>query len=793
MQKEAWMWLAMGMGFGAVNSGELLSACPGGPAEVQAALGSEKLDEILTQKQAEKLAATRPEDYALDLARAEAQGIQALPYDDRMFPGLLRSIANPPLLLYVKGDLTLLNGQLSVGMVGARRPSGYGVEAVRTIGRGVALGGAIIISGLAAGLDSEAHKAALAVNGPTIACIAFGHDNCYPAQNKKLMEVIERYGAVISEYPPATKPEKPYFLHRNRLIAGLSHALVVTEARRHSGTMSTVNFATDYGRDVFAVPGSIFSELSGGTNAMIRDGAYLAASAGDILSLYGIELPEEDLAKAVAAQAQEGRPAQAAQPWQSLDEAPPRRPMERQLISAEDPAPAAGKTGEQTLLEALQNQLTAADKRTGDDRVSRNAAIDAFRRLQQEMPPANDEALDARNRALDEMVAAVSDEVDIRRPASRQPGERSQRRLEWERQLADEPEADEKVKPFRWDAVEHLTKADLAKRERENAAKAAKPAPPVQRSRQPVVPISAVQPVGGLAPVGRVAPVAGGIPLARALPQSHPAMRPQRAATAPPAAPQQAAPPPPSPFAPVYDVPPLYGQTQPAAQAFAPPQAPPPAYEAPPAAPEAPAAAPAQRQQAAAKPLVIPEMDGAAPPEPPPAARPAKPAPKAERSLLGSFRQDDLAAKLRTLQKPPAEERRHTFAAPPAKQAGAGVYTPRDGFAGHSPAAVPPSQPFQPPVLVREGTAPPLAPPEPPSLSAQYQFPPEELAEMEALDELSEGAKLAFEQLGVNPLSLAQIAKRSGLTPGEAMAALTELELAGLSRQLPGRQFVIMQ
>ncbi len=308
MSKEVWMWLADGLGYGAVNSGELLEAYPGGAKAVKEALGDSALDDILTLKQAEKLASSRPEDFALPLGHAEKSGVTVIPYDDPGYPSLLRNIPNPPPVLYVKGDASLLNDQLSVGMIGTRRASAYGVEAMQKIAKGVALGGAIIVSGLAAGLDSEAHKAALSVNGPTIACIAFGHDRCYPANNKQLKEVIERHGAVVSEYPVGTGPEKAYFLQRNRLIAGLSHALVVAEARERSGTMSTVNFASEYGRDVFAIPGSVFSALSGGTNAMIREGAYVAASANDVLNLYGIEIEEEDLTKSAEKQSKEGRP-----------------------------------------------------------------------------------------------------------------------------------------------------------------------------------------------------------------------------------------------------------------------------------------------------------------------------------------------------------------------------------------------------------------------------------------------------------------------------------------------------
>ena len=389
MPSDIWLWLASGMGFGAVNTGDLLDAYPDGAEAVYNDLGGHRLDEILTQKQEERLAATRPEDFALSLAHAERMGIHALPFDAPDYPDMLRSITNPPLILFVKGDLSLLNGQLAVGVVGARRPTAYGVEAVKTIGRGIAMGGAIIVSGLAAGLDAEAHKAALAVNGPTIACVAFGLDNCYPASNRKLMEVIARYGAVVSEYPLGTTPEKPYFLQRNRLIAGLSHALLVVEARRQSGTMSTVNFATDYGRDVFAVPGNIFSELCEGTNAMIREGAYLASSAADILNLYGVETADlgDD---AVARQAAEGRPAAA--------EFPPHPQAHHTDVRPEEEPPPEG----QIYMEHEPHPFAdvAQPVRAADATSSAQKALHTLRRLQRGAPDEA-EAEARRNRMLD--------------------------------------------------------------------------------------------------------------------------------------------------------------------------------------------------------------------------------------------------------------------------------------------------------------------------------------------------------------------------------------------------------
>ena len=151
----------------------------------------------------------------------------------------------------------------------------------------------MIVSGLAAGLDSEGHRAAIAASAPTIACIAFGHDDCYPGENRQLKALIEKQGLVVGEYPPGTRRQKEYFLQRNRIIAGLSYGLCVAEARARSGTMNTVSAALRYGRDVFSVPGSIFSPLCEGTNQLLREGAVPAVTGADILLWYGLAQPEQ--------------------------------------------------------------------------------------------------------------------------------------------------------------------------------------------------------------------------------------------------------------------------------------------------------------------------------------------------------------------------------------------------------------------------------------------------------------------------------------------------------------------
>ena len=195
-----------------------------------------------------------------------------------------------PLVLYCTGDPLWLNEPGAVGMVGSRRPTEYGLQAAADLGSGLAKNGAIIVSGLADGLDSAGHRAAVKENCPTIGVLGVPIDRTYPASNRELRKKIEQKGCVISEYPPESGPVGPNgFLQRNRLIAALSSALVVVEAQEKSGTMSTVNHAERYGKPVFVVPGSIYSPNSAGTNALLREGrAKAVCKAGDLFGVLGL-------------------------------------------------------------------------------------------------------------------------------------------------------------------------------------------------------------------------------------------------------------------------------------------------------------------------------------------------------------------------------------------------------------------------------------------------------------------------------------------------------------------------
>ncbi len=287
VERATWLWLAAALGPAAPNSGMVLSMFPQ-VRELPRACREEDLSLIFTPAQLGVLRETRPEDYIARLDDCERQRVGVLTWADEDYPALLRAVSAPPPVLYYRGDASLTNRSFLFAIVGTRRPSAYGVEATAAIAGELARAGVVLVSGLATGLDSESHKAAVQAGTPTVACIAFGHDRCYPASNRALKEIIERQGLVLSEYPPGTPPLKPHFLQRNRLIAGLSRGLCVAEARRRSGTMNTVSAALSAGRDVFSVPGSIFSPLCEGTNQLLRDGAIPAVSGADILLWYGL-------------------------------------------------------------------------------------------------------------------------------------------------------------------------------------------------------------------------------------------------------------------------------------------------------------------------------------------------------------------------------------------------------------------------------------------------------------------------------------------------------------------------
>lgn len=237
-----------------------------------------------------------------------SMNIRHLTPEDSEFPTCLLDIPQPPAELYVLGnDLRPLMDALRIAIVGTRKVSSYGRAVTSTLGGELARQGVVIISGLAIGVDTLAHRAALDNNGPTIAVLASGLDEIYPRFNTGLArQILQKGGALVSEYPPGTPSYKEHFVARNRLIAGLSEGVLVTEAGENSGSRHTVVFALEQGKQVMAVPGNITSPQSAGTNVFLRTGsASPVTSARDIYHDLGLELTSHHQTKLFTAEPNE--------------------------------------------------------------------------------------------------------------------------------------------------------------------------------------------------------------------------------------------------------------------------------------------------------------------------------------------------------------------------------------------------------------------------------------------------------------------------------------------------------
>lgn len=219
-----------------------------------------------------------------------ARNLRFLRRSSPHFPPLLRAIHDPPPGLFLRGvaEPELL-ARPAVAIVGARASSGYGAAVARSLGRELAAAGLVVVSGLARGIDAEAHRGALEAEGTTVAVLGCGVDRDYPAAHAELARRVADAGLVVSEYAPGVEPAPWRFPARNRIVAGLCAATVVVEARERSGALITTDLAMEEGREVFAVPGEITSSLSAGTNALLKLGAAPLTSAADVLASFGIE------------------------------------------------------------------------------------------------------------------------------------------------------------------------------------------------------------------------------------------------------------------------------------------------------------------------------------------------------------------------------------------------------------------------------------------------------------------------------------------------------------------------
>ncbi len=278
-----WIALSMLPDIGPVSVKKLLSAF-GGPEKIFDATPDELLDiENIGRLRAEKIRQFSAWKEVDTLARrVEQKGITAIPFDSPSYPPMLREVGDAPVVIYQRGHFAPQD-QCAVAVVGSRRPTHYGASTAARVADDLASIGLSIVSGMARGIDSIAHQNALRAGGRTLAVLGSGIDVPYPPENKGLMEKIVGSGCVISEFPPGTPPDKEHFPRRNRLISGLSLGVLVVEATPESGALITARYATEQGREVFAIPGAVHSMHSAGPHDLIRKGATLVRHAHDII------------------------------------------------------------------------------------------------------------------------------------------------------------------------------------------------------------------------------------------------------------------------------------------------------------------------------------------------------------------------------------------------------------------------------------------------------------------------------------------------------------------------------
>jgi DNA processing protein len=293
--RRYWVGFNLIKGIGAVrlqglldHFGDLALAWQASPLELQAAGLSPKIVQNFIQIRQQ-----------VDLQRVmddiHRLGMQVMTWQDEQYPGRLKEIAQPPPVLYIKGSYELEDAW-AVAVVGTRHLTAYGRQIAEEIGRFLGSHGITVVSGLARGVDAIAHAAALDAGGRSLAVLGSGIDRIYPPENRQLADRLCAAGGLISDYPPGTPPDSANFPPRNRIISGLSLAIVVVEAGLESGAMITASFAAEQGREVFAVPGNIHAPQSAGTNRLIQDGAHPLLDPHEILSALELTCVEEKIA-----------------------------------------------------------------------------------------------------------------------------------------------------------------------------------------------------------------------------------------------------------------------------------------------------------------------------------------------------------------------------------------------------------------------------------------------------------------------------------------------------------------
>ena len=282
-KKKYWIWLSCIKGIGSIRKQILLNRY-----KTPEKIYTLKKEEILQIKGFNEILAENiickenKENIEKQIESLQKQNIKFLTIKDKEYPRILKTIYDYPICIYVKGNETIFNTP-AIGMVGCRECTSYGEKVAQYFAYHLAKRNINIISGLAKGIDSQSHIGAIKAKGTTIGVVGNGLDMVYPKENQYLYDkIIEEDGAIISEYPLGTKPEKMNFPARNRMISGMSKGIIVIEAKKKSGTLITVDFALEQGRDVYVVPGNIDEMNSVGTNNLIKQGAQMVTTYKDI-------------------------------------------------------------------------------------------------------------------------------------------------------------------------------------------------------------------------------------------------------------------------------------------------------------------------------------------------------------------------------------------------------------------------------------------------------------------------------------------------------------------------------
>lgn len=361
-EQREWLTLAMVPGVGSTHFIRLLARYRKPGAVLRASESS--LAEVVSQGLAKRIAGYSE---VVDIDGQEAllaeYDARLITMDDRLYPTRLAEIYDPPLVLFVRGEL-LEEDECCVAMVGTRRATPYGIRMAEKLGRELAAKGITVVSGMASGIDSAAHRGALDAGGRTIAVLGNGVDVVYPKQNADLMHAIIQQGCVLSQFPMGYEPKKGHFPQRNRIMSGMTLGTVVVQAPARSGALITANTAAEQGREVFAVPGEVGTQASQGPHALIREGAKLVETVDDIL--VELNLPAEIRVSAVTPETR--APIEGEIHTQQAAPAPP----------AQTPAVKALTSPERTVLSVLAPNGSFVDEIAAASRVSVSEALSAL-------------------------------------------------------------------------------------------------------------------------------------------------------------------------------------------------------------------------------------------------------------------------------------------------------------------------------------------------------------------------------------------------------------------------------